>query len=200
MQPSEQIKAYLLWLRERGLHIPVFNVSSSLEESTTDTEVLRDQKNSIKVVFLSDLPLEESAQIDSISTDSEQRKLLDRMIMAMQLRPEEYLITAIFTEDFQFHHLYSKDYLEMRRKELKDLIKKQAPHLVITLGQQAVKIAFDDDRDFLGRRGKIVPSPQLDGLAVLATLHPRDLLRFPGNKRLAWDDLQTGMHHLDSVS
>ena len=202
MYSSEQIRAYLLWLRERGLHIPVINEVSPTSMASSDGENPAEWVGPIKVIFLSDLPLASHAQQSDppSGTDFEQKNLLDRMILAMQLKPEECYITAAFPQDSKATDLADKSFIAAQRLKLKELIKKRTPCLLIALGEQAGKVAFQDYSSFLHHRGKILASVDLDGLAVLSTLHPRDLIRFPGNKRLAWTDLQLGMQHLGHAS
>ena len=68
-----------------------------------------------------------------------------------------------------------------------------ATKLVITLGAKATA-ALEPATAFGGLRGKCHEGPR--GTTMLATAHPRDLLREPAAKREAWADLQRAMAEL----
>jgi hypothetical protein len=201
MQPIEQMKAYLLWLKVRGLNNPIIYSWPSSAPDIVESNCPSSSSigSPLKVIFLSDLPLAHSDDCsDKIAFD--QKNLLDRMILAMKLKPEEYLVTSVFPADTGDQDIVDSIKVDAKLVEIKDLIQKRLPLLVITLGQQARKFAFRDGGDFWRHRGTIKYSPELSGSAVLSTLHPRDLLRFPGNKRIAWTDLQVGMKYLSDAS
>lgn len=201
MQPFEQMKAYLLWLRARGLETPIILSGSweALDIAKTRHAVSNGFESPLKVIFLSDLPLDETDD-GSNSINFEQKSLLDRMISAMTLRPEEYLITSVLPANARVEDLVDSIKADAKLVEIKELIQKRMPQLIITLGLQARKFAFRDGSDFWHHRGTITHSSELSGSAVLSTLHPRDLIRFPGNKRIAWTDLQVGMKYLSDAS
>lgn len=201
MQPFEQMKAYLLWLQARGLETPIIFSGSTVALDIAETRSPKSNgfESPLKVIFLSDLPLDDTDDGPN-PVNFEQKNLLDRMIVAMKLRPEEYLITSVLPANGRDQVLGDSIKVDAKLVEIRELIQKRLPQLVITLGHQARKFAFRDGSDFWLHRGTITYSPELSGSAVLSTLHPRDLIRFPRNKRIAWADLQVGMKYLSDAS
>jgi hypothetical protein len=201
MQPFEQMKAYLLWLQARGLETPIIfsGTTGALDIAESSSPKSNGFESPLKVIFLSDLPLDDTGDVLN-PINFEEKNLLDRMIVAMKLRPEEYLITSVLPVNGRDQDLVDSINVEAKLVEIKELIQKRLPQLVITLGHQARKLAFRDSSDFWLHRGTITHSPELSGSAVLSTLHPRDLIRFQGNKRIAWTDLQVGMKYLSDAS
>ncbi|MCM2278678.1 MAG: hypothetical protein NDJ89_11445 [Oligoflexia bacterium] len=97
------------------------------------------------------------------------RALLDRMIEAMGLAPEEFRICG--------------------PDELAGL----APRLVVALGEAAARILLGTDRPLGELRGSF---HDFHGTKLLVTFHPATLLENPAAKRDAWTDLQRAAKEL----
>jgi uracil-DNA glycosylase len=190
MRHSEQFKAYLLWLEERGIHFPVPSPAAP-----SDNEASAFSGTGIKVLFLADLPCSTLIQSDAPMTE-EELALLHRMIVAMQLSDTDYRIEVAFPNMASSYASPGPDLVVAQQAAALDLVDKIKPELIISLGWQATRIALGSDQSWHELRGKIIPSSYLLEIPVLPTLHPRDLLRFPPNKRSTWSDLQRGMNQL----
>ena len=190
MRHSEQFKAYLLWLEERGIHFPApAAATASNEETSAFTH------SGIKVLFLADLSC--PTLFDSNAPmNEEELALLHRMIVAMQLSDADYRIEAAFPNMTSSYASPDPDLVVAQQSLVFKLVEEIKPELIISLGWQATRIALGSDHGWQELRGKIIHSPYLSEIPVLPTLHPRDLLRFPPNKRTTWSDLQHGMYHL----
>ena len=71
-----------------------------------------------------------------------------------------------------------------------DLIKKNRPSAVVTLGDEAARSALRLRGDIGPHRSRFLP---IDGSRVISTFHPRDLLKDPSLKRQVWTDMQKVM-------
>ena len=159
MQSSpDQIRAYLYWLSDRGMKHPAPRVTPQV----VDLFIAKAQR---RVMFVGD---------HNVMSEAE-RSLLEKMIYAMQLTPEQVVIVEA---------------------NVKEILEKTSPELIVALGAEAAQTLMGSQVRFHETRGKIVPSPTNGGLATLVTIHPRDLLRVPEDKRLAWSDLKVVMARL----
>ncbi|HKJ87680.1 MAG TPA: uracil-DNA glycosylase, partial [Gammaproteobacteria bacterium] len=63
------------------------------------------------------------------------------------------------------------------------------PQLILALGRVAAQNLLGTDARLGAMRGKIYHHAD-SGIPVVVTYHPAYLLRSPGDKRKAWEDLQ----------
>ena len=73
-----------------------------------------------------------------------------------------------------------------------------APRLIVALGAVAAQRLLETDRPVGALRGELQHAAQLS-CPVLVTYHPAYLLRSPGQKRKAWDDLQLAMREMEAL-
>lgn len=194
MHHSEQIKAYLLWLQERGIRFPALAPPSArgLDSHQVSASPV---SAPIKVLFLADIPTPGS-EGHWKPLNGEEEALLDRMIQAMHMASHDAVVTPAFPPTVNPDVPPDDDLITTQRTRLQDLLHALKPELIIALGWQATRVALGEDCSWNSVRGQITASDHLAGVIVLPTLHPRDLLRFPGNKRSTWADLQRGMGQL----
>lgn len=209
MDSGEQLQAYLYWLKDRGLKY--FPATESKPNPIGDVMVTGRG-------FLED-PMQRRSQVDvKVSSNSEldspgtkkpptmrvlvlgdqaltakgkpefalaERDLLDRMIAAMGLGAHDIFITHAASSP-------SATNLDADSARLKRLVEDLNPEVVIAFGPEAARIATRDKDAFAEIRGRLIFSAPL-GRHVLATYHPRELLKDPAHKRTAWGDLQVAM-------
>lgn len=147
---------------------------------------------SAPVIFLGDFPSNADDRKGEIFSESE-GELLNKMILAMKLRPEQMYFTNLFkcrnsriplvTEEIPLQCL---SHLE---KELGFIQGK----ILVAMGPWAAKITSRSDAPLNVVRGQTF---SFAGKDVYCTYHPRDLLESPANKKLAWEDLQRVMKKL----
>jgi DNA polymerase len=123
-------------------------------------------------------------------------QLLDKMISAMGYRREEVFIANIvkcrppenrvpFPEEMQACTPYLRAQIALIR-----------PKVIVALGKTAVEGLLNERIAITRDRGKWRTYEQID---LMPTFHPAYLLRSPGKKREAWQDLQEVMKRLGKV-
>lgn len=147
---------------------------------------------SAPVIFLGDFPSHADDRKGEIFSESE-GELLNKMILAMKLRPEQMYFTNLFKCRNSRIPLTSEeiplDCLSHLEKELSFIHGK----IVVAMGPWAAKISSRSDAPLNVLRGQTF---SFAGKEVYCTYHPRDLLESPANKKLAWEDLQRVMKKL----
>lgn len=221
MAQNGQVEAYLHWVKERGLRYPVRRSTSSARAPHADgtmaqeipatappeaqlesAPLLAPQPHAVqdpargyggmpaRLLFTGDLTTGDAA------FTGEERSLLDKMIAAMRLGAGEvYVTNALAERPLELGQLPTREQIEAARQHLRTLVATVRPELVVLLGGWTARLVLGERSDFHDVRGRPLPCAAL-GAPVLATYHPRDLLRFPANKRLAWTDLQLVMEIL----
>lgn len=114
-------------------------------------------------------------------------KLLDNMLTAMHLRRGQnvYLANVLncLPQDNQDWQDEAMTHWELYFKQQVALIK---PKLIIALGELAAQSLLQTDTTLASMRGQI---HDYQGVPVIVTYHPVELLGSPENKPKAWDDL-----------
>ncbi len=142
MQAShDQLGAYVLWLKDRGLRFSAFAKASADKSANVAPAPA---KTRVQVAFVGDTGF-------SVA----EKDLLTKMIAAMQLTGVHVIVDCL--ADFP-------PFLDAHDVEL-----------IIPLGSTAA-----------------AGCPE----GAMATIHPRDLLARPEDKRLAWNDLKRAMARL----
>ena len=70
------------------------------------------------------------------------------------------------------------------------------PKLILSFGGLAAQYLAGGDASIIRQRGKW---QSVDGIALMATLHPDELLKFPAQKKLAWRDLLAFKTKLETI-
>jgi len=114
-------------------------------------------------------------------------KLLDQMILAMGLSPEEVYITNIVKCRPPQNRDPRSDEIDACWPFLERQIELVQPKLICTLGRPASNTLLQNHRSMGELRGRWF---HYRHIPVLPTYHPAYLLRSPGQKKQAWQDLK----------
>ena len=138
-------------------------------------------------------------------------QLLLRMLRSIQLNPKDYKILPLAMCDRHSSQPTPLEIAACRGHSLKALSLFK-PKVILTLGQMATISWLLMDGNHIPQstppwnalRGRLFRSPYLthhwgtEAPPVLGTFHPADLLRYPLNKKLAWEDLKLLRRFLDA--
>lgn len=114
-------------------------------------------------------------------------KLLDKMIFAMGLRREEVYVANILKCRPPNNREPRPDEVEACYPFLKRQIELVSPRIICTLGRPAANTLLRTNAAMGALRGRW---HTFDGIRLMPTYHPAYLLRSPGQKRAAWQDLK----------
>jgi DNA polymerase len=117
-------------------------------------------------------------------------QLLDKMLAAIDLGPEDVYITNVVYWRPPGNRTPTPQEVQACQPFLERQIELVAPDILLLLGGAAAKQVLNTDQGIMKLRGKW-KSIESGGRAipVMATLHPAFLLRNPVSKRMAWRDL-----------
>lgn len=125
-------------------------------------------------------------------------KLLDAMLRAMNLDRTTVYIANIVKCRPPNNRNPGLDEAAACIPYLKRQIELIAPRLIVALGAVAAQRLLETDRPVGAMRGKLHYAAHLEP-PVLVTYHPAYLLRSPGQKGKAWEDLQLAMREMDAM-
>ncbi|MDE0243902.1 MAG: uracil-DNA glycosylase [Gammaproteobacteria bacterium] len=125
-------------------------------------------------------------------------KLLDAMLRAMNLDRTTVYIANIVKCRPPNNRNPGLDEAAACIPYLKRQIELIEPRLIVALGAVAAQRLLETDRPVGAMRGKLHYAAHLEP-PVLVTYHPAYLLRSPGQKRKAWEDLQLAMREMDAM-
>jgi len=114
-------------------------------------------------------------------------KLLDKMIFAMGLRPDDVYITNIVKSRPPNNREPRPDEVAACFPHLEKQIDLVRPQIICTLGRPAGNALLGTNASMGELRGKW---HYYRGIPVLPTYHPAYLLRSPSQKKQAWEDLK----------
>lgn len=114
-------------------------------------------------------------------------KLLDRMICAMGMAPDEVYIGNIIKCRAPGNRDPRPDEIESCMPYLERQIELIEPEIICTLGLPASKTLLQSNKSMGQLRGRWF---NYGGIALLPTYHPAYLLRSPGQKKQSWKDLK----------
>jgi uracil-DNA glycosylase family 4 len=117
-------------------------------------------------------------------------KLLDRMIAAMGLERGEVYIANILKCRPPNNRDPRPDEIEACFPFLERQIELVAPRIICTLGRPAANTLLRTSASMGSLRGRW---HSFGGIRLMPTYHPAYLLRSPGQKRRAWEDLKLVM-------
>lgn len=125
-------------------------------------------------------------------------KLLDAMLRAMELDRTVVYIANIVKCRPPNNRNPGLEEAAACIPYLKRQIELIAPRLIVALGAVAAQRLLETDRPVGAMRGKLHYAAHLQP-PVLVTYHPAYLLRSPGQKGKAWEDLQLAMREMDAM-
>ena len=144
-----------------------------------------------KILIIGEFPEEENMKIKSFSDKSE--KLLEKMLKSINLNKQDVYMTNIIP------WLIDKNKVIENSDILKSLpfIQKQIeiinPKIILLLGHIAAKSILGSNLDFIKLRGywhKYQSINIANPIKCIVTYHPKHLLKYPKDKKYAWEDLQ----------
>ena len=119
-------------------------------------------------------------------------QLLTKMIVAMKLRREDVYITNVVKCCQPDNHAPTDDEGQACRPYVQRQIELVKPDVIVVLGNVPF-LHLLGQKGITSGRGKWY---EYQGIPVMATYHPAFLLRMPGKKGEAWNDLQLVMARL----
>jgi DNA polymerase len=122
-------------------------------------------------------------------------QLLTRMIEAMGLRREEVYIANVVKCRPPGNRDPEPDEIAACEPFLEAQIAALAPKIIVALGRFAVQTLLRDTTPITRQRGRW---REYAGVKLMPTFHPAYLLRNPGEKKKAWEDLQLVMKELST--
>ena len=123
-------------------------------------------------------------------------QLLDRMIEAMGLRRQDVYIANVVKCRPPGNRTPQPDEADACWPFLRRQIELINPRFIVCLGATAANRLLGPGRGVTKSRGRLY---QWNGRLLAVTFHPAALLRFPSNKKLAWEDLKMVMRALSEA-
>jgi uracil-DNA glycosylase len=117
-------------------------------------------------------------------------QLLTKMIEAMGLRRDEVYIANVLKCRPPGNRNPEPDEIQTCEPFLFRQIASIQPKVVIALGAFSARTLLDTQEPISKLRGRVF---DFRGAQLIPTFHPSFLLRSPGNKREAWEDLKTAL-------
>ena len=114
-------------------------------------------------------------------------QLLDKMIAAIQLRRDEVYICNVLKCRPPENRTPLQDEVDQCMPYLEQQLALVRPALICALGLSAVQALLKTKSSMASLRGRTF---EYKGIPLIPTYHPAALLRNPGLKREAWEDLQ----------
>jgi uracil-DNA glycosylase family 4 len=142
------------------------------------------------IAFVGDSPSTFDDNTGNIFSD-EAGKLLDRMITAMHLRPENTYKTNLVKCRSPNERAAKEAEINTCRNFLDEEI--NGARIIVALGESAAQFFSRTDATISALRGKWY---EHNDAKVMITHHPRALLKDPAKKKEAWEDLQSVMKAL----
>lgn len=145
-----------------------------------------------RVVFVGDIPSDKDDACGRIFSD-EAGDLLEKMILAMKLRPEGVYLVNLFQCRPPNGIALGETEQRICDKHFMAQIRAIRPEYVIALGERAARALARSDISLAALRKQAL---EFGDAKLQCTHHPRDLLKNPGKKKEAWEDLQVVMRGL----
>jgi DNA polymerase len=156
-----------------------------LHEGRTQTVFARGNPRAA-LLFIGEAPGEEEDR-QGLPFVGPAGKLLDRMIFAIGLKSDQVYITNIIKSRPPNNREPRPDEVAACFPFLERQIELVRPRIICTLGRPAANTLLGTNLAMGDLRGKW---QSYRGIPVLPTYHPAYLLRSPGQKRTAWEDLK----------
>lgn len=142
------------------------------------------------IVFVGDYPSDADDQSGQPFSDPA-GALLQKMIVAMKLRPEEVYLTTLFKGLPTRERAAELDFVRHCEEHLLGQFEFLTAPIVVAMGEHTARALVRSDSPLRGlRTGQEFT---WNRRRVFCTHHPRELLAEPGKKKEAWDDLQAVM-------
>ena len=123
-------------------------------------------------------------------------QLLTKMIRAINFTREEVYITNVVKCRPPENRVPFENEVEACRSFLEEEIRLVNPRILVPLGHCAAQTLTRSKKKISDLRGRIL---DLKNRRLIATYHPAYLLRNPGAKREAWEDLKRVRREYDGL-
>ena len=154
-------------------------------ETRTNT-VFADGSPRAKLVFIGEAPGRDEDQ-KGLPFVGRAGQLLDKMIAAIDLKREEVYICNVLKCRPPENRVPLPQEVEQCLPYLEQQLALLKPALICALGLSAVQALLKTKASMTSMRGRTF---EYKGIPLIPTYHPAALLRNPGLKREAWEDLQ----------
>lgn len=147
----------------------------------------------VKLMFVIGYP-GDSAVTNNSPFAGESGQLLARMISAMKLTPEDVFVSHVVRCRPPDGENPSGQAKRCCAAFLEREIKSIAPEVICTFGEFAARSVLERDNSFPEMQGRFY---EKDGIHIISTWHPDEMIADPEKKRPVWEDLQKVMRFLD---
>ncbi|MGZ3692712.1 MAG: uracil-DNA glycosylase [Bdellovibrionota bacterium] len=146
-----------------------------------------------RVAFIGDFPSESDNETGEPFSD-EAGALLNKMIVAMKLRPEETYLTNAYKCHPPVGQAVENSLFGACEKHLKIQMQSVKAEIIVAMGERAAQAIAHSEAPL-----RVLRKQELEwnGKKVICTHHPRELLHSPTKKKEAWEDLQSVMKLLE---
>jgi uracil-DNA glycosylase family 4 len=145
-----------------------------------------------RIAFVGDFPSAVDDKKGEPFAD-ESGALLNKMILAMKLKPEETYLTNLFKCRPPQGQKLDSVHAQACEKHLAFQFSHVRATMIIAMGDSAARALARSESPLPVLRRQTF---DWQGKKVICTWHPRDLLESPAKKKEAWDDLQRAMREL----
>jgi uracil-DNA glycosylase len=153
---------------------------------TRTNTVFADGSATAKLVFIGEAPGRDE-DLKGLPFVGRAGQLLDKMIAAIQLKREEVYICNVLKCRPPENRTPAPDEVEQCQPYLEQQLALVRPALICALGLSAVQALLRTKSSMASLRGRTF---EYRGIPLIPTYHPAALLRNPGLKRDAWEDMQ----------
>ena len=154
--------------------------------ATRTNTVFADGSPQARLVFIGEAPGRDE-DLRGLPFVGRAGQLLDKMIAAIDLRREEVYICNVLKCRPPENRTPAPDEVEQCLPYLKQQLALVKPALICALGLSAVQALLKTKSSMASLRGRTY---EYRGIPLIPTYHPAALLRNPGLKREAWEDMQ----------
>ncbi len=132
----------------------------------------------------------------------EEDQMLERMLAAIHLRPEDVLVTNLIKCGVGPEIQPQAEHIDICLSYLQRQIKAVAPELICTMGMVTTRTMLRLSQPLSRLRGRIhlYQGPEGEKIPLLPTFHPSYLLQNPEMKKATWQDLQVLERQIASPS
>ena len=152
--------------------------------------IIGEGNENAKIFIIGEFSDEENQQIKPFTNES--KKLLDKMLNAINLDIKNVYIANVIPWPIDNQMIKNDDILECL-----PFIQKQIeiinPKIILLMGSIAAKAILNSNLDINKLRGKWHDYKSINlnhKIKCLVTYHPKYLIKFPKEKKYAWEDLQ----------
>jgi DNA polymerase len=149
-----------------------------------------------RIAFIGDVPSDTDDRKGEPFND-ENGELLNKMILAMKIRPEEAYLTNIFKCRPPTGERPDGKFVQGCETHLKFQFSQIGARVIVALGDTAARALCRSESPLQVLRKQVF---EWEGRKIIPTHHPRDLHNWPNLKKEAWEDLQSAIRELGRLT